>query len=109
MGMATSSGVRAVSGSSRSFHAWLGRRFRVWPSVPEFGRAERVQKSGLDGQTRTGRPAPGGWEHGDMSDERPVVSWLTDMDGVLVHEETAIPGATEFLARLQERGLRFLV
>jgi NagD protein len=46
----------------------------------------------------------------DLSPEaRPVQSWLTDMDGVLVHEETAIPGAAEFLARLQERGLKFLV
>jgi NagD protein len=32
-----------------------------------------------------------------------------DMDGVLVHEETAIPGADRFLARLQEIGMPFLV
>jgi NagD protein len=44
-----------------------------------------------------------------MSDDRPVESWLTDMDGVLVHEESAIPGAAEFLARLVERGRSFLV
>jgi NagD protein len=44
-----------------------------------------------------------------MTDDRPVESWLTDMDGVLVHEETAVPGAAEFLGRLQERGLKFLV
>ena len=31
------------------------------------------------------------------------------MDGVLVHEETAIPGAPEFIAALQESGTRFLV
>jgi NagD protein len=35
--------------------------------------------------------------------------WLTDMDGVLVREEQALPGAAEFLARLVERGRRFLV
>ncbi|HEX3336655.1 MAG TPA: HAD-IIA family hydrolase [Jatrophihabitans sp.] len=35
--------------------------------------------------------------------------WLTDMDGVLVREEHALPGAPEFLARLVERGRRFLV
>ena len=29
-----------------------------------------------------------------------IRNWLTDMDGVLVHEETAIPGAADFLARL---------
>src|SRR3954468_23601118 len=35
--------------------------------------------------------------------------WLTDMDGVLVHEEHALPGAAEFLERLVERERRFLV
>ncbi|MCW2656346.1 MAG: putative sugar phosphatase of superfamily [Jatrophihabitans sp.] len=39
----------------------------------------------------------------------PTESWLTDMDGVLVREESALPGATEFLARLVERERRFLV
>src|SRR3954463_9881388 len=32
-----------------------------------------------------------------------------DMDGVLVHEEQAIPGADRFLAKLRERELPFLV
>jgi len=32
-----------------------------------------------------------------------------DMDGVLVHEEQAIPGANEFLSRLRELELPFLV
>jgi NagD protein len=32
-----------------------------------------------------------------------------DMDGVLVHEDTAIPGADRFLARLRELQLPFLV
>ena len=32
-----------------------------------------------------------------------------DMDGVLVHEERAIPGADAFLDRLRERGLPYLV
>ncbi|MBO9669429.1 MAG: HAD family hydrolase [Sphingobium sp.] len=35
--------------------------------------------------------------------------WLTDMDGVLVHEEHALPGATDFIARLIEKQRRFLV
>ena len=35
--------------------------------------------------------------------------WLTDMDGVLVHEEKALPGAAEFLDRLVARERRFLV
>jgi NagD protein len=36
-------------------------------------------------------------------------SWLMDMDGVLVHEEHAIPGAERFLAQLRARGDKFLV
>jgi NagD protein len=35
--------------------------------------------------------------------------WLTDMDGVLVHEERALPGAAEFLQRLTEKKRPFLV
>src|SRR5579862_7819029 len=35
--------------------------------------------------------------------------WLIDMDGVLMHEGEALPGAAEFLARLTERDRRFLV
>jgi NagD protein len=45
-----------------------------------------------------------------MSDEpRPVHTWLTDMDGVLVHEEEPIPGGPEFIDALKKSGLRFLV
>ena len=40
---------------------------------------------------------------------REIRSWLMDMDGVLVREQNAIPGAQEFLARLRELGLPFLV
>jgi len=36
---------------------------------------------------------------------REIRSWLMDMDGVLVHEEQAIPGADRFLAALRERGV----
>jgi NagD protein len=38
-----------------------------------------------------------------------IRSWLMDMDGVLVREEHPIPGAAEFVARLRELGLPFLV
>jgi NagD protein len=41
--------------------------------------------------------------------KREIRSWLMDMDGVLVHEEVAIPGAEQFLERLRERKLPFLV
>jgi NagD protein len=41
--------------------------------------------------------------------QREIHSWLMDMDGVLVHEEHAIPGAQEFLTALREAGTPFLV
>ena len=40
---------------------------------------------------------------------REIRSWLLDMDGVLVREEHAIPGAAEFIARLRELGIPFLL
>ena len=44
-----------------------------------------------------------------MAERKPIESWLTDMDGVLIHEGTPIPGADEFLKRLRESGRPFLV
>jgi NagD protein len=41
--------------------------------------------------------------------ERPITAWLTDMDGVLVRESHAIPGAADFIAALQASGTPFLV
>ena len=41
--------------------------------------------------------------------DRKISSWLMDMDGVLVREQQAIPGANEFLTRLRELGMPFLV
>ncbi|MGC1271408.1 MAG: HAD-IIA family hydrolase [Croceibacterium sp.] len=35
--------------------------------------------------------------------------WLSDMDGVLVHESEALPGAAEFIAALQAKGRPFLL
>jgi NagD protein len=40
---------------------------------------------------------------------REIRSWLMDMDGVLVHEDSAIPGADRFLTRLRELSIPFLV
>jgi NagD protein len=40
---------------------------------------------------------------------RPIASWLMDMDGVLIHEQTVIPGADRFLERLTELERPFLV
>ncbi|MEE6272743.1 HAD-IIA family hydrolase [Georgenia wangjunii] len=44
-----------------------------------------------------------------MTDPKPVECWLTDMDGVLVHEERAIPGAADFIEALVASGRPFLV
>ncbi|WP_010534470.1 HAD-IIA family hydrolase [Brachybacterium squillarum] len=42
-------------------------------------------------------------------EDAPIHSWLTDMDGVLVHEQSALPGAPEFISELQRWGRPFLV
>ena len=44
-----------------------------------------------------------------MTERKPIISWLTDMDGVLVHEGVPVPGATEFIGRLRASGNPFLV
>lgn len=44
-----------------------------------------------------------------MTYRAPAECWLTDMDGVLVREGEALPGAAEFLRRLEERDRQFLV
>ncbi|MDZ8172955.1 HAD-IIA family hydrolase [Microbacterium xanthum] len=38
-----------------------------------------------------------------------VECWLTDMDGVLVHENTPVPGASELLQQWRDLGVPFLV
>ena len=44
-----------------------------------------------------------------MPDPKPIESWLSDMDGVLVHEGKIIPGADTFIERLRDTGTPFLV
>jgi NagD protein len=44
-----------------------------------------------------------------VTERKPIESWLTDMDGVLVHEGSLIPGADEFVRRLRESERPFLV
>ncbi|HEY6760825.1 MAG TPA: HAD-IIA family hydrolase [Baekduia sp.] len=44
-----------------------------------------------------------------MPGRREIRSWLMDMDGVLVHEEEAIPGADAFIAALRQHEVPFLV
>jgi NagD protein len=53
--------------------------------------------------------APNGRAEQLPEPRRKISSWLMDMDGVLVHEEHAIPGADRWLEHLRERGTPFLV
>jgi NagD protein len=71
---------------------------RTAPSSPAPARTARAR-----------RPASPSDSIGPMEKLRPVRTWLSDMDGVLVHEEVAIPGAAEFVGRLRERGRPFLL
>jgi NagD protein len=44
-----------------------------------------------------------------MTEAKPIHTWLTDMDGVLVHEEDPIEGAAEFIAALKSSGVKYLL
>jgi len=44
-----------------------------------------------------------------MSSRGEVECWLTDMDGVLVHENAPLPGAPELIRQWTDRGTPFLV
>ena len=44
-----------------------------------------------------------------MAHREEIECWLTDMDGVLVHENDAIPGAADLLAGWEAEGLPYLV
>ncbi|MER6380731.1 HAD-IIA family hydrolase [Streptomyces sp. NPDC001127] len=44
-----------------------------------------------------------------MAERKPIESWLTDMDGVLMHEGIPVPGADAFVKKLRDSGRPFLV
>jgi NagD protein len=44
-----------------------------------------------------------------VRERKPAESWLTDMDGVLVHEGHPVPGAPEFVNKLRSSGRPFLI
>lgn len=44
-----------------------------------------------------------------MSERKKIECWLTDMDGVLVHEGKPIKGAAELIQQWKNKGQRFLV
>ncbi len=44
-----------------------------------------------------------------MADRSKITAWLTDMDGVLVHEGHVLPGAAELISKWQGNNTPFLV
>lgn len=44
-----------------------------------------------------------------MADRNKITAWLTDMDGVLVHEGQVLPGAAELISKWQNENTPFLV
>jgi NagD protein len=44
-----------------------------------------------------------------VRERKPVETWLTDMDGVLVHEGQPVPGAPDFVNKLRTSGRPFLI
>src|SRR4051812_30638461 len=44
-----------------------------------------------------------------MTERKAIESWLTDMDGVLVHEGVPVPGAPQFVNRMKKSGKPFLI
>jgi NagD protein len=44
-----------------------------------------------------------------MADRSKITAWLTDMDGVLVHEGHVLPGAAELITQWETNGTPFLV
>ncbi|MFI0213905.1 HAD-IIA family hydrolase [Streptomyces lydicus] len=44
-----------------------------------------------------------------MTERKPIESWLTDMDGVLMHEGVPVAGADTFIRKLRDAGRPFLV
>ena len=44
-----------------------------------------------------------------MADRSKITAWLTDMDGVLVHEGHVLPGAAELISKWQSANTPFLV
>jgi NagD protein len=48
-------------------------------------------------------------EGGSLTDRDEIECWLTDMDGVLVHENEALPGAAQLIQQWRDAGTPFLV
>jgi NagD protein len=75
------------------------------PGTPEAGAC--VRPTGKADPSDPATPSAG--EECSVKDREPVSSWLTDMDGVLIHEGSMVPGADEFIRKLRDTGTPFLV
>jgi 5'-nucleotidase len=75
-------------------------------------KAQRKVASGSEPAPSEVGPQPSARELAERApapEGKPIESWLTDMDGVLIHEGSPIRGADEFIGRLRERERPFLV
>src|SRR5690606_3063002 len=89
----------------------LGRDLEVVPRVFAHG-AEHIPARARVGTARGTEPVadiPEAAYAGIMQNRADIECWLTDMDGVLVHENRAIPGAAELLAQWASNDTPFLV
>jgi len=78
--------------------------------VPGHGRTPRFTGIGRPIFIASTLRSGAGWASmAGMTTRRPTECWLTDMDGVLIHEGSPVPGAQEFIKRLRDSGKRYLV
>ncbi len=61
------------------------------------------------GASRTILPETWAQYYGPMRNHREIECWLTDMDGVLVHENHPLPGAAALLQQWRDQGKPYLV
>ncbi len=95
----------AGSGTTGAVAAQLGRRFLL---VDESADAIATMRARLPSGTAFALTGAGR-QNRRMVDRSSIGCWLTDMDGVLVHENTPVPGAAELLQQWRDRGNPYLV
>ena len=104
----------ALDGAGRGRAAALPAPARRDELGPAAGRADRAGRDVEEAPAGHRWPAPHRLTRtrgtmGGMTERRPAECWLTDMDGVLVHEGVPVPGAQDFIQALEKSGKRYLV
>src|SRR5271157_1213404 len=93
-------------------------RWQSRPSIADGLDGARSRRAGTRSRTSGARPGgptrvaivgPRADSSSPTSHRREIRSWLMDMDGVLVREDQALPGAADFLAALRSLEVPFLV